>query len=62
MGSPDTALYSMIAVAIWKEAGFFMIFYLAALQTIPPSLREAAAIEGASASWYYFRRVVYSRC
>jgi sn-glycerol 3-phosphate transport system permease protein len=26
MGSPDTALYSMIAVAIWKEAGFFMIF------------------------------------
>lgn len=58
MGSPDTALYSMIAVAIWKEAGFFMIFYLAALQTIPPSLREAAAIEGASKA-YYFRRVVF---
>lgn len=58
MGSPNTALYSMIAVAIWKEAGFFMIFYLAALQTIPPSLREAANIEGAS-SWYYFRRVLF---
>ncbi|SMX27550.1 Lactose transport system permease protein LacF [Pelagimonas phthalicica] len=58
MGSPDTALYSMIAVAIWKEAGFFMIFYLAALQTIPPSLREAADIEGAS-RWYYFRRVLF---
>ena len=58
MGSPDTALYSMIAVAIWKEAGFFMIFYLAALQTIPPSLREAASIEGAS-KFYYFRRVVF---
>lgn len=58
MGSPETALYSMIAVAIWKEAGFFMIFYLAALQTIPPSLREAAAIEGAS-KWYFFRRVLF---
>lgn len=58
MGSPETALYSMIAVAIWKEAGFFMIFYLAALQTIPPSLKEAASIEGAS-RWYYFRRVLF---
>ncbi len=58
MGSPNTALYTMIAVAIWKEAGFFMIFYLAALQTIPPSLRDAAAIEGAS-KVYFFRRVVF---
>lgn len=58
MGSPETALYAMIAVAIWKEAGFFMIFYLAALQTIPPSLREAASIEGAS-RWYYFRRILF---
>jgi sn-glycerol 3-phosphate transport system permease protein len=45
-------------VAIWKEAGFFMIFYLAALQSIPPSLAEAAALEGASRA-YYFRRVVF---
>jgi sn-glycerol 3-phosphate transport system permease protein len=27
---------SMIVVAVWKEAGFFMIFYLAALQAMPP--------------------------
>lgn len=33
-----------------------MIFYLAALQTIPPSLIEAARLEGAS-SWHVFRRV-----
>jgi len=45
-------------VAIWKEAGFFMIFYLAALQSIPPSLGEAAALEGASRA-YYFRRIVF---
>ena len=58
LGSPDTALACVSIVAIWKEAGFFMIFYLAALQSIPPSLAEAAAIEGAS-RFYYFRRVVF---
>jgi sn-glycerol 3-phosphate transport system permease protein len=47
LGQPETALWSVIIVTIWKEAGFFMIFYLAALQTIPPELREAAIIEGA---------------
>jgi len=56
LGSPDTALAAVTVVAIWKEAGFFMIFYLAALQALNPSLREAAAIEGAS-RWYFFRRV-----
>jgi sn-glycerol 3-phosphate transport system permease protein len=56
LGDVSTALPSMIAVAVWKEAGFFMIFYLAALQTMPADLREAAALEGAS-RWTYFRRV-----
>jgi sn-glycerol 3-phosphate transport system permease protein len=58
LGSQDTALYAVTIVAIWKEAGFFMIFYLAALQAIPPSLGEAAAIEGAS-RWTYFWRVQF---
>jgi sn-glycerol 3-phosphate transport system permease protein len=57
LGSRDTALACLVLVAIWKEAGFFMIFYLAALQQIPPSLGEAAALEGASRA-YYLRRVV----
>jgi sn-glycerol 3-phosphate transport system permease protein len=56
LGSPSTALGAVTAVAVWKEAGFFMIFYLAALQSLNPSLREAAAIEGAS-RWTFFRRV-----
>ena len=57
LGQPETALWAVCAVTVWKEAGFFMIFYLAALQTIPPDLKEAAEIEGAS-RWDYTRRVV----
>jgi len=55
LGSPDTALLSVIAVSIWKEAGFFMIFYLAALQSIPPDLREAASLEGTSRLRFFWR-------
>ncbi len=56
LGDKSTALAAVTVVAVWKEAGFFMIFYLAALQSLNPSLREAAAIEGAS-RWYFFWRV-----
>jgi len=58
LGSKDTALICVTIVAIWKEAGFFMIFYLAALQQIAPNLAEAAVLEGAS-RWYFFRRVQF---
>ena len=58
LGQPDTALWAVVVVTIWKEAGFFMIFYLAALQGIAPDLRDAARIEGAS-RWQYGRRVLW---
>ena len=58
LGDPDTVLPAIIVMTIWKEAGFFMIFYLAALQNIPPELKEAARLEG-STRWYYFRRVLF---
>jgi sn-glycerol 3-phosphate transport system permease protein len=58
LGNPDTVMGCLIAMTIWKEAGFFMIFYLAALQALPPDLREAARIEGASRG-YFFRRVTF---
>jgi sn-glycerol 3-phosphate transport system permease protein len=58
LGDPDTVLASTMIMVVWKEAGFFMIFYLAALQSLPPELEEAAKIEGAS-RWYFFRRVTF---
>lgn len=58
LGTPSTALVAVMVVAVWKEAGFFMIFYLAALQQIPPDLKDAAAIEGAS-RFAFFRRVTW---
>ena len=58
LGDPKTVLPAIIVMTVWKEAGFFMIFYLAALQHLPPELREAARLEGAS-RWYYFRRVTF---
>jgi sn-glycerol 3-phosphate transport system permease protein len=56
LGDPRTVLGCLMVLSVWKDAGFFMIFYLAALQGIPPELEEAAMIEGAS-RWYFFRRI-----
>jgi len=58
LGDADTVLFCIIVLAIWKDAGFFMIFYLAALQALPPDLEEAAQLEGAG-RWYFFRRVTF---
>ncbi len=58
LGDPDTVLGCIIVITIWKEAGFFMIFYLAALQSLPPELEEAGRLEGAS-RWYFFWRVTF---
>lgn len=58
LGDPRTVMGCLIVMVIWKEAGFFMIFYLAALQQLPPDLGEAAAVEGAG-RFYIFRRVTF---
>ncbi|HSP59014.1 MAG TPA: sugar ABC transporter permease [Halomonas sp.] len=58
LGDPGVALFSVIVMTVWKEAGFFMIFYLAALQSIPPELEEASNLEGTS-PWSFFWRVTF---
>ncbi len=46
--STDTALLSVMIVAVWKQIGYYMIMILAGLQTIPKTLYEAAEIDGAN--------------
>lgn len=43
---PNIALFSVMAVTVWKGLGYYMVIYLAGLQGIPPDLYEAAAIDG----------------
>jgi sn-glycerol 3-phosphate transport system permease protein len=54
LGSTETSLASMMVVAVWKEAGLFMIFYLAALQAVPENLKDAARLEGAGPVRVFF--------
>lgn len=58
LGNPSTALGAIIAMSIWQAVGFHMVIWLSGLQTISPSLYEAAAIEGAS-PWQTFRYVTW---
>lgn len=56
LGSPTLALPAIVLVSIWKDAGYYMIFYLAGLQNLPADLYEAAELDGAS-PWQQFRRI-----
>lgn len=48
LGSPSSALPTVIAADIWKGFGITLIYWLAALQTVPPELGEAARLDGAN--------------
>jgi len=56
LGDPDIALYAIIGLTVWKNAGYYMLFFLAGLQTIPPEAYEVALLDGASA-WQRLRFV-----
>ena len=53
---PRTAMPAIAAMVTWKNVGFYVIIYLAGLQYIPRSCKEAIEIEGASA-WQRFRHL-----
>jgi putative chitobiose transport system permease protein len=46
--SPDLAIWAVMAVTVWKGLGYYMVIYLAGLQTIPHELHEAAQLDGAN--------------
>ncbi len=56
MGEPRWAMPAIVILAVWKNFGYNMIILLAALQSIPDDLYEAARIDGAS-GWQLFRHV-----
>jgi multiple sugar transport system permease protein len=56
LSDPQTAMIAVMFVGVWKNVGFYMVMYLAGLQSIPEELHEAARLDGANA-WQRFRRV-----
>ncbi len=54
--NPNTALFAIMALNIWTTSGYFMISFLAGLQSIPSSLYEAAKIDGAN-QWQQFWKI-----
>ena len=57
-GHSSTALESIMGLNIWTTSGTMMLFYLAALQSIPPDVYEAAAIDGAG-RWRTFWKITF---
>lgn len=57
-GDPNVNLWAALIAATWRHAGYVMILYLAGLKGVDPTLREAAALDGAN-SWQTFFRVVF---
>lgn len=55
LGDPDVALASLIGLTVWKNAAYYMLFFIAGLQAIPRDLYEAARLEGASATQRFTR-------
>ncbi|GAA0413632.1 sugar ABC transporter permease [Microbispora corallina] len=55
---PSLAMPAVMLVGIWKNVGFYMVMYLAGLQSIPTALYEAARVDGAGA-WPQFRRITW---
>jgi multiple sugar transport system permease protein len=58
LGDPNLARLSVIAANIWRGIPFVAISLLAGLQTVPPSLYEAATIDGGS-PWQQFRHITF---
>jgi len=57
IGNPNINIWAAMVAATWKHVGYIMILYLAGLKGVDPSLREAAAIDGANEKQTFFRVV-----
>jgi len=57
LGNPKINLWAVLVAASWRQVGYIMILYLAGLKSVDPTLREAAAIDGANATQTFLRVV-----
>ena len=55
---PTTVLWAIVAVAIWSSVGFYMVIFLASMQSIPTSFYEAAILDGAT-RWTSFKDITF---
>jgi multiple sugar transport system permease protein len=58
LGDKNINLAAVLVAASWRHIGYIMVLYLAGLKSVDPSLREAAAIDGASERQTFFRVVL----
>jgi raffinose/stachyose/melibiose transport system permease protein len=58
IGNQRTALFSGVFVGVWRMSGWTMVIYIAALQSVPVELQDAALVDGAS-GWRRFWHVVF---
>ncbi|MEV7404500.1 sugar ABC transporter permease [Streptomyces sp. NPDC091267] len=57
LGDPDLVNTSLAGVSVWRFMGLNMVLFIGAIQSIPPQLYEAAALDGAS-KWQQFRHII----
>lgn len=57
LGDKNINLWAVIVAASWRHVGYIMVLYLAGLKSVDPTLKEAAAIDGANERQTFFRVV-----
>lgn len=57
LGNPSLNIWAVLVAASWRHVGYVMVLYLAGLKSVDPTLREAAAIDGANERQTFFRVV-----
>jgi multiple sugar transport system permease protein len=57
LGDPGINLWAVLVAASWRHVGYVMVLYLAGLKAVDPTLREAAAIDGANERQTFFQVV-----
>jgi len=57
LSNPETGFIGLLILTVWQMSGYMMIVYIAQIQQIPESVKEAARIDGAN-SWQLMRYII----